>query len=385
MRRNNNNIYKKKDDDRIYYNFIIGEKNNLAPYYDAKFQQNLDDSFITNPSDYYLSVIRFSIPCQNIPIWIPEIKKYPNTNVNETVYSLSLEYGAFTSGETFLQFESSNPNAYASTISALSPSAGTDSIYYWIYNYQAIVDMINTTFQTAFTALNVASGGLPVGSVAPYLEYDPVTQLMSLVCQRVNYDVNLPNTISIFMNYKLFEYIDSILANYLGGSNYNVYLPNGKDFQLIVLDLKNNWYNPPNLAPATPPDYYKMTQNFSTILNWNVFQSLQITTNMIPIVSEIAPSLNSSDTSNTTQQSFLRDFTPITETGGDFRNGTLQYVLDGPYQLINLTGQTPLNKLDMQVFWLDRFGHKYLLKCAYNQILSIKIVFIKKSSYREDE
>ena len=380
----NRSIIVEDDGDRIYYNFIIGEKRDRQPLFDAKFQENLDQVFITNPSEYYISVVRFSIPCQNIPIFVPEIQSFPNTNVNNTVYSLSLEYNGFTSGETFVQFVSGNPNAYVTPISANSPDADTSSIYYWIYNFQAFIDMVNTTFQTAFTALNVASGGLPVGAVAPYFEFDPSTQLISLVVQRLFYDQTLLNPINIFMNYKLFVYFDGIEIDYLG-TGANIYLPNGKDVQLIVKDLKNNWYNPSFVVPASPPDYYKMTQNFPNLVTWNVFKSLQITSNMIPIREEYAPSVRDIlGGSNTESQVFLKDFEPVLNNGGDSR-GILYFVLDGPYQLINLVSTTPLTKLDITMYWVDRFGRKFLLQCPYNQVISVKVVFIKKSSYIEDK
>lgn len=380
----NRNVIVEDDGDRIYYNFIIGEKVDRQPLFDAKFQQNLDEVFITNPSEYYISVVRFSIPCQNIPIFVPEIQSYPNTNLNNTVYSLSLEYNGFTSGETFIQFISGNPNSYVSPISTNSPNADTSSIYYWVYNFQAFIDMVNAAFQTAFMALNVSSGGLPLGAVAPYFEFDPSTQLISLVAQRLFYDQTLLNPINIFMNYKLFVYFDGIEINYLG-TGANMYLPNGKDVQLIVKDLKNNWYNPSFVAPATPPLYYKMTQNFPNLVTWNVFKSLQITSNMIPIREEYAPSLKDiSGGSNTESQVFLKDFEPVLNNGGDSR-GILYFVLDGPYQLINLVSTTPLTKLDITMYWVDRFGRKFLLQCPYNQVISVKVVFIKKSSYIEDK
>jgi len=371
------------DGDRIYYNFIIGEKIDTNPLFDARFQQNLDDVFINNPSDYYLSVVRFSIPCQNIPIFIPEIQPYPNTNVNNTVYSLSLEYNGFSSGQTFVQFVSGNPNVPINSITPSSPLANTSSIYYWIYNYQEFIDMVNNTFVTAFNTLDVASGGLPVGSEAPYFEFDSATQLISLVAQRQFYDRTLLNPINIFMNYKLFVYYDGIEVNYLGTGS-NSYAANGKDVQFIVKDLKNNWYNPSFVPPASPPDYYKMTQDFPNLVTWNVFKSLQITSNMIPIREEYAPALQSAGSSNTESQIFLKDFEPVLNNGGDSR-GILYFVLDGPYQLINLMSTTPLTKLDMSLYWVDRFGRKFLLQCPYNQVISVKIVFIKKSSYTEDK
>lgn len=378
------NVIVEDDGDRVYYNFIIGEKNDTQPLFDAKFQQNLDDVFITNPSEYYISVIRFSIPCQNIPIFIPEIQSFPNTNMNNTAYSVSLEYNGFTSGETFVQFVSGNPNVYVQPISINNRDADTSSIYYWIYNFQDFIDMVNTTLETAFTALNIISGGLPLGSEAPYFEFDPVTQLISLIAQRQFYDAAILNPINIFMNYKLFVYFDALEVLYLGNGS-NIYLQNGKDIQFIIKDLKNNWYNPSFLVPVFPPDYFKMTQNFPNLVSWNVFKSLQITSNMIPIREEYSPALKDiSGGSNTESQVFLKDFEPILNNGGDSR-GILYFVLDGPYQLINLTSTTPLTKLDITVYWIDRFGRKFLLQCPYNQILSMKVVFIKKSSYKEDK
>lgn len=380
----NKNIIIEDDGDRIYYNFVIGEKTDQTPLFDAKFQQNLDEVFITNPTDYYISVVRFSIPCQNIPIFVPEIKTFPNTNINETVYSLSLEWNGFTSGETFVQFVSSNPNAFVGQINIGNQEADISSIYYWIYNFQDFINMVNNTLVTAFNALDVASGGLPLGSEPPYFEFDPATQLISLVAQRQFYDNALVNSINIFMNYKLFVYFDALEVNYLG-SGTNLYIFGGKDVQMIVADLKNNWYNPSFVIPSTPPDYFKMTQNFPNLVSWNVFKSLQITSNMIPIREEYAPSLrNISGGSNTESQVFLKDFEPVLNNGGDSR-GILYFVLDGPYQLIDLTSTTPLTKLDITIYWVDRFGRKYLLQCPYNQVVSLKVVFIKKSSYKEDK
>lgn len=377
----NKTVVVSDDGDRIYYNFIIGESINTRPSFEAKVLTNLDEVFLTNPSDYYISVVRFSIPCQNIPIFVPEIQNFPNTDINRTVYSVSLEYNGFTSGETFVQFVSENPNIQVSSITASNPP-NTTSQYYWIYEFQPFIDMVNTALATAFTNLALASGGLPLGATAPFFEFDPSTQLISLVAQRLFYDRTLALPINIFMNYKLLTYFDSLESTYLG--NNNAYAPNGKDFQIVVKDLKNNWYNPSFVVPANPPNYYRMIQNFPNVVSWNVFKSLQIVSNMIPIRQEYSPSLSSGNGGNTQGQVFLKDFEPQLNNGGDSR-GILYFTLDGPYQLIDLVSTTPLRKIDLSIYWVDRFGRKYLLECPYNQVISVKVVFIKKSSYKEDE
>lgn len=364
-------------DDRIYYNISIPSTTIASNPSPAIFQQELNEAIIQKPSDYYLAIIRFTIPTQDIPIMVAQIQPFPNTNINNTIYSVTLTYQTFTSGQIFVQYVTQNPNALVLPLSASHPNAD-NTLYYYIYTYTAFLNMINTALQTAFTALNVAvPGGLPVGSVAPYFQFDTFTERISLVAQIANYDITIANPIKIFVNYQLFTFIDGLPFIFEG-----ITLPGGKDVQLLVENNKNNWYNPPYLTipPPIPPVYYIMTQEYNTISDWNSFKSLQLVSNILPIKSEYVPVVSQINQSIVNSQGILKDFEPLIELGPEART-TVQYQLQSPYQLINLTSDIPLTKIDVRIYWTDQYGFQTLLSIPFNQVVTIKMVFIKKSTF----
>lgn len=368
MYNKNSNAVISRDNDRIYYNITIGTTENISTPTYAIYKEQLNQAIVDNPKDYYLSVVRFTIPTQDIPIFIPQIQPFPNVNINNTVYSVTLTYNGNTSGQTFVQFVSQSPNNPVIPLSATHPEV-TKGPYYYVYNYSWFLDMINTTLATAFAAL----AGKPVGSLAPYFQYDTTTQKISLVAQRLYYDEVLALPIKIYVNYKLSTFLDGL--PYIFDVNSLL----GLDVQFIVRDNYNNWYNPPYLAAATPPDYYIMTQEYDTLTDWNTFKSIALVTNLIPIIPEYVPIVNGNN-NIVNSRGILKDFEPLIERGPEART-TVQYQLNGPYQLINLNSNVPLTQLDISVYWTDQYGEQYLLSVPYNQLVTIKLVFIKKSTF----
>ena len=63
----------------------------------------------------------------------------------------------------------------------------------------------------------------------------------------------------------------------------------------------------------------------------------------------------------------------------------LQYYAQGPYRLVDLNSNIPLNKFDVQIFWSDQRNNLYPLYISYGQEVSIKFLFVKKSVYKSDK
>jgi hypothetical protein len=361
---------KTKREDKIYYNVVIPYRPDSTGFAPAVFQEQLNQSILDRPSDYYMTIIRFSIPVQNIPIFIAEIQPFPNTNLNNTIYSVTLTYGANTSGQTFVQFVTQNPNATPSLpLTAFHPNADKTP-YYYIYEYTQFLSMVNATLATAFAALP----GSPVGSQAPYFIFDG--QRLSLVAQIAYYDQALPTPINIYMNYFLLTYFDGITTDF-----YGVGLVNGLDAKFLVRNDYNNFYNPPNIAPVYPPLYYIMTQNYTALIDWNSFKSLSLVSNLIPIKQEFIPSSMPNQGFNlavVNSRGQLKDFEPIFNNNEN--RTVVQYFPTGPYQLINMNSDDPLTKIDISIFWSDQFGNIYPLDIPFNQLATIKILFTRKDS-----
>jgi hypothetical protein len=89
------------------------------------------------------------------------------------------------------------------------------SKYYYIYNYRHFVDMINTALSTSFENLRDAlpkiGGASPIdATVAPYLDFDPLTNRVILHADQTFYDdtwaaLSGVQAIKIYFNERLYD------------------------------------------------------------------------------------------------------------------------------------------------------------------------------------
>lgn len=235
------------DDSHVYYNAVITNTSTTNDM-KASFQEFRSDPIIDRPEDFHLSIVRFSIPGEYIPIFIASIQAGPspygsNSDPNKTNYSVTLSYYSddgktvsATDAQQYVQFvpqdaHSSTPTRWDATGVLLNNQ------YYSVYSYQAFLDMINIALSTAFANLLIAVGG-PVGVVtAPFFIYDPNTQLIKLVAEK-GYAPPASTTtgyVHIYTNALLSSFLETFQQQY-----YNFNSTNGKDVQYIV---KNNGVN----------------------------------------------------------------------------------------------------------------------------------------------
>lgn len=370
-----------RSNDRIYYNISIPGKffnipsSNTFNIIPAIYQEQLNQSIIENPRDFYMSIVRFTIPTQSIPIFIFVPQPFPNMNQNLGIYSVTLEYNGVFSPQTFFTYFSTTPNIDSPMKPTATNIFWSRTPYYYVYNYNTFLKMMNNALAIAFAAL---PGAPP--TVAPFLTYDPASQLLAVVAPKAFYDLALPIPVKIYFN--------SPLQRFFGGIPYIFYSindPLGRDSQFLIQDLKNNTYLLPNatlLPPPEPITYLIMYQNYNTLSDWNSFKTLQIVTNLIPIKNEYTPSSqNLQNTSGIVNLlGIVTDFEPILQNGAESRT-SIQFQLTGPYRLINLTDLNPLTKMDISVFWTDELLNRYLLYVPEGELLTMKIVFIKKSTF----
>lgn len=381
MYSNNAITDKSSNSDRIYYNIVMPYNPTQFGVSPMIYRETLTEPIIKNPSEWYLAVVRFTIPTQNIPIFIAEIQPYPNTDLDKTIYSVTLTYDTYTSGQVFVQYVSTTPTAPRPPQQTASRPFTDKTPYYYVYTYTEFLSCINTAYKTAFTALNAAvPGGLPEHSEAPYFIFDPINERISLICQTAFYDRTLTTPIKIYCNYKLLTYLDGVEIIYYGSD-----LPDGKDILFSIYNQGNNFYRPPMEDPPMLPDYYIFTQQYPTLVNWNSFKSLQLKSSLIPAKQEYVPkqvqiSGSAYNTSIVNTSGILKDFEPLLQLGPEART-TVQYQLGSPYFCVNLNGTTPIQSIDISIYWTDQFGNEYLLDIPFNQIVTLKMVFIRKSTF----
>lgn len=347
-----------------------------------EFEQTKAEPIIDNPSDYYLSVVRWKVPAFDFPLLIFPIQDN-QANPNLSKYSVTLQ----TSTDEFQQFlyftnrnSTRTPKVPLNAIPEQSNSA-----YYWIYEYQHMVDIINDAFTRAFA--NVT--GKPIGSQAPILLFDPVSKLFSLVAQFVEYGCDIlptpsspaqPTTqptydadIKIFFNFDLFT-----LFNGFPTKSFPAPTTNGKDVQLLVYQTGDNFFPVQNSANPFPTPLVEMLQNFPSIASWTPVKQLLFTTRLIPIQSEYTT------TSNDSYKKILTDFEPNQDSNVDIRE-TLQYFPRGVYRLVDMTGTIPVYNIDLKVTWLDVKGNEYDAYVPIGSQFTAKLLFVKRSLYKENQ
>ena len=394
--RNNKNIGIGKDNsnpDRIYYNVAIPYNpiQNGISY--ARFQTELTDPIVDDPSQYYLSIIRFTIPTDAIPILIPDIEPFPNTDVTKTIYSVTLTYGAFSQTVPVYFIPEFQPPLVLQPppLSASQPNQ-QDSPYYYIFTYNNFLEMINKSLDVAlnggnlgnppvaYTGLKTLVGGAINAAVSPYFQFDSTTNLISLIAQISFFDETLATPIKIFTNVPLITFLDGLPVLAFGN-----FLPSGQDIQIRVYNQHNNFYNPPSTFPAAAPLFYKMTQDYNGLLEWNVFKNLLIESNLLPIIGEYSPVRNQGDlvsanTSIVNYRKIISDFEPQVQEGQQARILTMQYNLQSPYRVYDMNVQYPITKLDITISWVDVHGLIHPLILFYNQTVTIKLCFLKKTA-----
>jgi hypothetical protein len=317
----------------IYYNIDIRKPDDGKDLpYQAQFNETRVEPVLYNPSDYELAIVRFSIPAQNIPIFLWK----------ENSFSVSIKYLTFTF-TTVLQFI---PN-----------SSGGSYDYYGksIWNYQDLIDSINVGLLASFNAFvagTPAFGGKP--TLPPYMIYTASTELCALVAP-IAYDTTIANPVYIYFNNNL--------------SNYFPALPNFGTADLILtkwIRVKNNFNNKSTIGGN---DYYTMTEEYSTLFLWNDLQKILLETDTIPTL----PELLGSQTNKT--RKIITDFEPLSSIND---RSTIQFFPQGALRFYDLISNYPLTNMNVKIYWADKAGTQYPIYLNNTDNLTIKIYFKRK-------
>jgi hypothetical protein len=349
--------------DNVYVNLEIYNSTNQL--INADFNQTFNQNVLERPSDYELSIVRFSSPGTNIPIFIF------NTTSNYYTVTLSDATGNYQASLALIREDFRDP-------------ASTN----YIFSYQNFVNMVNVAFAKAYAALLVGNPGTTAPS-PPFMTFNPTEDVLRISYPQTGYSKQVFSATGatdsagtkVYMNASLFGYFESFPSRYYGGGQLA-----GKDVQLLVYDDGDNNLvvgvagtngvykstTNPNL-PMGP--YYMMEQDYSTLYLWNDFSSIVITSNTIPVNKEYLPKING----QVNVQPILTDFQPNVQSGPDAKS-TLQYLPSGEYRVIDLVSDAPLNQFQFSVYWTDHTQTLYPLKLSPSDYVSIKILFRKKGS-----
>lgn len=344
----------KNPDDIIYYNITI--PNNTVDQVQATYNQILQVPILDNPEDYFLSIIRFTIPGASIPI----LRFPPPTDLSGSYY-VTLSYGG---------------NDYTTQLQWINTDTTIPTPTYEVFSYTTMLKIINNALKTSFDNLKLANPGAPP-TEEPFMQYEPQTLLFSLYCQTL-YDPVVAGgpTIEIYLNNILYYFFGNFPVIRTGNQ-----AANKKDYQFIITDFRNNLIssdvNNPQITNLN--QYYKIEQDYSTLYNFGDLTTISFKSCLFMTAPEYT---QTSQNQTVTNQKILTDFEPsvsLSDPSG-FRS-YIQYYPQGQYRLINLTTNQPLKSIDLQITYKDRFGREYYVNIPRNSSVSVKFAFIKKSLY----
>tara|TARA_R110002012_G_scaffold7660_3_gene35634 strand:+ start:3464 stop:4696 length:1233 start_codon:yes stop_codon:yes gene_type:complete len=388
--------------DQLYFDITVSNfKSTTTKPPQFYFNEQRTLPFVRNPEDYYLSILRFTMETGSLPVFIPSIE--PNQgDRNKTIYSFTLEYTdpvsgtTYTSGQTFINFipqRSAN-----SAILPPAPNATANGLqnnqtgYYNIYNYGWLIDLMNITLETAFTALKAdiaAGGGTPIANdiFAPFFNWDTTSNTAVLYADFSVFGTNGSagaNPYKIYLNAPLFGLFPTFPCKYLGYANVLA----GKNF---LFEPRNNGSSDLDTItpePATVPATYravKVYQDCSTIANFSPITAVVFTSNTLPIqANQVSTPLIFNNSQEVVlggnNSDFANIITDLVSDTGQYKPNIV-YNPTSEYRLITLYGNRPLFNIDLNIFWRNKFGQLIPFEINSGECVTMKVAFLKKSAY----
>jgi hypothetical protein len=405
------------------------------------FNEIRQNPIIKYPEDYLLSVVRFSIETPTLPIFIPQVL-LGQANPNKLIYAWGMsvtDYAVPAAPVTTYLANQQNWIYIPDDLTAPAPSGplvfqDLTSEYYYVNEFSLVLQYANNALRAAFDAFNAQLAvDLGVGCPAniaqnfcPQMFYDPGGEIFSLsfpLCPPAlagnappytydTYDQNLPllniatpgsftgRVIKLYMNTPLSNLLNSFPTVFQGNTQFN--LTTGTEDMIVVY---NNQFQ--NTSGGSRPSYplipvasavaaipqIIVPQEHSTTILFSPISALVFSTSLLPVQNTLlskpaifnfydgvnSSNLRSSGNNNVTAP-VLTDFELQGATGTSSQT-RITYTPTAEYRMLDLRGTTPVNAVEVSVFWKDKFSGLHRFNLAAGCAASIKILFRRKDFY----
>lgn len=348
--------------DNIYLN-VVFQNNNLSSTSQeqiAEYNVTKTIPILDNPSNYFVTVIRFDVPLNSIPLFImPIVPNQGNPNLTPFVFFVNA------SAATVIYVPDNND-----PVPTQNQQTQVITPYYFVYSFDNLIAAFNIALAAAFVA-----AGSPGGGAAPFIIFNPVTQLLGLVVSTAF--IAAGATISI--NLPLVNYFEGFRLIFNAITNI---------FTFVLRNTGNNGFNLPGqtIAVATPPTSLIVSQEYTAMEYWLSLRKIVLVSNTIPISFEYIPAYDAAgnQTGVSTSIPILTDFVPNIEDAGQSRSIAV-YNPAAQYRLIDLLGTTPLYNIDLKILWQDKSGNYYPVFIEPGQQASVKVGFLRRDLYQHGE
>jgi hypothetical protein len=367
------------DPDHVYLDIsmINDDRTGLARTPDLYFNENRNNPILASARDYYLSVVRFNLQTASLPIFLPQVD-LTQSDPSVLIYKICLTYDGIESPVNLVwipqDFNATPPNVPLN-------NGDINSSYYNCYSYQHFIfNVVNKGFLTAFNnlvSLCTTAGKVLPTNYAPFLEWDVPSLKAILDTDVLGYDPTLPKPIEIYFNSPLYTLFSSFDALYYGNA-----VTNGKNYKITILNMSGG-----NIYTLNNVDYLQQYQEYATAPLWNPIQSIVFTSSLLPVVvtQVCVPKIYNNDSSyftslsNSNFSNMVTDFTVGLTLGSEYKP-LIQYNPTAQYRYIDLTSNSPLQNIDISVYWKDNYNTLHPLTLQSQCSCNIKILFKKKSN-----
>jgi hypothetical protein len=424
--------------DNVYLNVSVTNPNpNVNSSVQAVYNVAYDQSILEKPSDYYMAITAFQIPLGELPLFImpfipPNIYESQATQAGNVLSADNLFFtagmvggnityngqigtvtgyidqnnitisfaGVVTILTTFtITYGNLNPNKTPyiigvcqqqnASIPPAVPPNGTpvplapnypvnitywteiqdlagypnNPLYYYVYDYTHYVDMLNYALQQSFIL-----AGSPGGATNfPYFIYNSSQGLIQCIMPTA-FVAAAPVGFhwTVFFNYQCFY---NTLSFYTVENNGRIEIWNAQTA-----------YDKSLLAPSQFGSAYLFSEEYATIDYLNSVRKIVVTSSTIPVQKEYYPQPGNVNLGTTNAFGILSDFNLNLLTPGSQRSVALYSPTI--YKLIDLVSDSPMRKVDIAFWWVDRLNNFYPIYIDPFDSITMKIGFFSKRLYR---
>lgn len=349
---NNYMLNKSVDDSHIYLNLSIhndSKTNDIKAFY----QRTFDEVILQDPSQYEMSVIRFALDGMDIPIL--NLRNF-------------LQTGSSINTALIIRFVYLGNNYEIPVVWApFAPTIDEERKYY-LYDYDQLCTLMNTTFQNLTNIINGITPGLI--SQSPIIAYNPEIQRFTLYAEKAVFTDNIIGGVQIWFGQLLYDLFQSLPFNSFSAGGF-IKLK----IDRVLNPLSNTTVD--NSKTINAIDHWAMIQNYNTLSQQNTAQSIVIQSDL-PIINEYINSIGQSQAGLTTiQLPIVSDFIIDPENGYEMFK-TISYSPSAEYRMIDMVNSSPLNKVSLNFYWQDKQGILHPLDISPLRTITVKILFRRK-------
>lgn len=361
--------------DNIYVDLSC-VNNNVNQQVPLQFSHNRNSAICDDPQNYYLTVLKFNIPTNTVPVMCVSIQT-GQSDVNKSIYSFTFKKGNNVY-QSYLSFIAQDKSASSPTVPTTNQDISTG--YYYLYNFSWFVDLLNNTLQSAITGLKGLDGTVD-DSTPPYFLFDPSSEELVLSCPQLAFDLAGNTPIEIYCNTQMYNMLSSFKFQYQG-----INVLNGMNYKF---DVKNQYGT--NIYQTTDDvNYIQLYQEYNTTSLWNYCTGIVLCSSTLPILETAvsAPQVygNSSfpyDQNNNVSQPIISDMSLSLEKGS-YRPG-VYYIPTSQYRLIDLFGHSDIRNIQISVYWRTKYSQLIPLMLNADSSAYIKIGILAKCLFNNSQ